>query len=75
MTRSARTEALKYDESQFVKTTLEINNTAFLKYIPTTLFTALNNFMHGWLDKANIDLSIQAYINTVFPIIKDYNLA
>jgi len=52
-----------------------INNTAFLKYIPTTFFTALNNFMHGWLDKAKIDLSIQAYINTVFPIIKDYKLA
>ena len=51
-----------------------IDNGAFLKYIPTLNFTLINNLMHGWLDKAKIDLSIPLYTNTIFPIIQDYKL-
>lgn len=52
-----------------------INNAAFLRFIPTTCFTLMNNLMHGWLDKNKIELSIPLYINSVFPIIKNYKLA
>lgn len=54
--------------------TEKIDNGAFLKYIPTLKFTLINNWMHGWLDKAKIDLSIPLYTNTIFPIIQDYKL-
>lgn len=30
--------------------------------------------MHGWLDKTKIDLSINLYVSTIFPIIQDYKL-
>lgn len=51
-----------------------IDNSAFLKYIPTLNFTLMNNLMHGWLDNAKIDLSIPLYTNTIIPIIQDYKL-
>lgn len=53
----------------------EVNNQAFLKYISTYLFVALNNLMHGWLDEEKIELSINIYINIIFPLIKEFKLA
>lgn len=54
----------------------EINkNEAFLKYIPTVQFSTLNNLMRGWLDKAQVDLSISLYLSIIFSIIKSYKLA
>lgn len=58
--------------TDFVET---IENSAFLKFIPTLNFTLINNIMHGWLDKTKIDLSIPLYANTIIPIIKSYKLA
>lgn len=58
--------------TDFVET---IDNGVFTKFIPTVNFTLQNNLMHGWLDKAKIDLSIPLYVNTIFPIIRDYKLA
>lgn len=52
-----------------------IENSAFLKFIPTLNFALINNMMHGWLDKTKIDLSIPLYTNTIIPIIKNYKLA
>ena len=52
-----------------------VNNSAFLKFIPTIHFSALNRLMYGWLDKAKIDLSIPLYINIVCTLIRDYKLA
>nr|WP_294669896.1 hypothetical protein [uncultured Ruminococcus sp.] len=57
--------------TNFVET---IDNRAFIKFIPAMNFTLLNNLMHGWLDKTNIDLSINLYVSTIFPIIQDYKL-
>lgn len=51
------------------------NNMAFLKYIPTQLFSILNSLMHGWLDEEKIELSINVYINIIFPLIKEFRLA
>lgn len=51
------------------------DNVAFLKFIPTHHFTMLNNLMHGWLDEDAINLSINIYIEIIFPIIKEYKLA
>lgn len=51
-----------------------INNTAFLRYIPTLLFVPLNKLMHGWMDKKQIDSSILLYTNSIFPIIQQYKL-
>lgn len=51
------------------------NNTAFLKYIPTQLFSILNGLMHGWLDEEKIELSINVYINIILPLIKEFRLA
>lgn len=57
--------------SDFVET---IENEAFLRFVPSTTFSPINNLMHGWLDGAKIELSIPLYVNAVFPIIKDYKL-
>lgn len=51
------------------------NNMAFLKYIPTQLFSILNSLMHGWLDEEKIELSINVYINIIFQLIKEFRLA
>ena len=58
--------------TDFVET---VNNTNFLKFVPTLYFAHTNNLMHGWLNKAQIDLCIPLYINTIMPIIRDYKLA
>ena len=52
----------------------EIDNAAFLNFIPTIKFSLMNNLMHGWLNKIKVDLSIPLYTNTIFPIIQQYNL-
>lgn len=52
-----------------------INNRAFLKFIPTQEFVMLNRLMHGWLDKDKVDLSIEIYLNMIFPLIKQFRLA
>lgn len=52
----------------------EIDNAAFLRFIPTTNFIAINTLMHGWLDNSKIDMSINVYLNTLFPLIKEYRL-
>ena len=51
-----------------------IDNSAFLKFIPTTLFITSNNLMHGWLNQTSIELSIPVYTYIVFPVIQDYKL-
>lgn len=51
-----------------------VNNEAFLKFIPTQYFSALNNLMHGWLDNMKIDQSSSIYANIVFPLIKEFKL-
>lgn len=52
----------------------EVQNDVFLKFIPTTHFCLMNTMMHGWLSKQDIEKSIPLYINTVFPLIKEYKL-
>lgn len=51
------------------------DNAPFLRFIPTTNFVAINTLMHGWLDNSKIDMSIKVYLNTLFPLIKDFRLA
>lgn len=51
-----------------------IDNSAFLKYIPSLNFTLLNRLMRGWLDKDKIEKSIPLYANTIIPIIQGYKL-
>lgn len=51
------------------------NNEAFLKFIPSQHFVALNSLMHGWLDEQKIELSINLYLNIIFPLIKQFKLA
>lgn len=51
-----------------------VNNEAFLKFIPTRQFSALNNLMHGWLDEKKIELSLIIYVNIVIPLIEEYKL-
>lgn len=53
----------------------KIDNGTFAKIIPALNFTLMNNLMHGWLNRAQIDLSIPLYVNTIFPIIQEYDLA
>lgn len=55
--------------------TEEVNNDAFLKYIPTQIFVILNNLMRGWLDNEKIELSVTVYMSIIFPLIKEYKLA
>ena len=54
--------------------TENIDNTAFLKYIPTQTFSVVNNLMHGWLSEEQIELSISLYLNIIFPLIQKYKL-
>lgn len=51
------------------------DNAAFLRYIPTTNFVAITSLMHGWLDNRKIDMGINVYLNTLFPLIKEFRLA
>lgn len=51
-----------------------INNSAFMKFIPTSQFVTINRLMHGWLDDVKIDLSILLYNAIIFPIIKQKRL-
>lgn len=51
-----------------------INNQAYLKFIPTQQFTIINNLMHGWLDSAKIDLSIIFYNSVMMSLIKENKL-
>ena len=51
-----------------------INNQAYLKFIPTQQFTILNNLMHGWLDNTKIDLSINLYNGIMIPLVTTYKL-
>lgn len=51
------------------------DNAAFLRFIPTTNFVAINTLMHGWLDNSKIDMGINVYLNTLFPLIKEFRLA
>ena len=51
-----------------------IDNGSFLKHLSTLHFSLLNNLMHGWLDQTRIDMSIPLYVNTIVPIIREYNL-
>ena len=52
----------------------EVQNDAFLQFIPTMNFCLMNIMMYGWLDKQNIEKSIPLYINTLFPLIEKYKL-
>lgn len=54
--------------------TEKINNEAFLKFIPTQVFSIQNRLMHNHLDKGQIELSMQAYMCTVMPLIQTYKL-
>ncbi len=58
--------------TDFVET---IDNTAFLKYIPTITFSRINNLMHGWLDETEINSSIPLYVNAIIPIAQQYKLS
>lgn len=51
----------------------EIQNDAFLQFISSMNFCLMNTMMHGWLDKYKIEKSIPLYINTLFPLAKDYS--
>lgn len=51
-----------------------INNQAYMKFISTQQFTAINNLMHGWLDGPRINLSILLYNSVIMSIIKGYRL-
>ena len=51
-----------------------IDNSAFLRHIPSTYFILLNRLMHGWLDNEKINKSIPLYANTIIPIIQNYKL-
>lgn len=51
-----------------------IDNGSFLKHLSTLHFYLINNLMHGWLDQTRIDMSIPLYVNTIVPIIREYNL-
>ena len=55
--------------------TENINNDAFLSFIPSFDFSAANRLMHGWLDGKSIDSSITLYLNILFPLIKNFKLA
>lgn len=55
--------------------TEKIDNCAFLKFIPTQHFVILNSLMHGWLDEGKINLSIDNYVNIIFPLITRFQLA
>lgn len=54
--------------------TEKTNNEAFLKFIPTWRFAALNRLMHGWLDKEKIEKNIDTYLNIIFPLVNDFKL-
>ncbi len=58
--------------TDFVET---VDNTVFLRFISTMIFTRINNMMHGWLDRTKIELSIPLYVNSIIPIIQKYKLA
>lgn len=51
-----------------------VQNDAFLKFIPSVYFSLLNTLMHGWLDTSIIEKSIPLYLNTLFPLIQQYKL-
>lgn len=51
-----------------------ICNTAFLNYISSIDFSALNNLMNGWLKTNEINMSIILYIKIVCSIMNDYKL-
>lgn len=53
----------------------KINNQAFLEFIPTQHYIALNSLMHGWFDKGKIELSINIYLNIIYPLIKEFKFA
>ena len=53
----------------------EIDNEAFLKFIPTQQFVVINKLMHGYFSKEQIELCMKVYLGTIFPLIREYNLA
>lgn len=53
----------------------EIQNDAFLRFIPSIEFCPLNNMMHGWFDKQKIEKSICLYVKSLFSVIAKYNLS
>ena len=57
--------------ADFVET---VDNSAFLKFIPTMHFSALNRLMHGWMDKTKIDLSIPVCYTILISLIQDFKL-
>lgn len=62
-------------EMYSVDYTEKVNNMAFLNFIPTQHFSSLNCLMHGWLKEEDIELTINAYMNIIFPLIKEFKLA
>ena len=54
--------------------TEEINNEAFLKFIPTQIFSIQNRLMHNYLGKEQIELSMQAYMCITMPLIQAHKL-
>lgn len=62
-------------EEYSVDYTEKIDNKVFLKFIPTQLFVTLNRLMHGWLNEGEIELSINIYLNIIFPLINEFKLA
>lgn len=50
----------------------DVDNEAFLKYISSFYFSALNSLMHGILNSEAIEKSINIYVNIVFAIICFY---
>lgn len=62
-------------EMYAVDYTEEIANEAFLKSIPTQQFVVMNRLMHGYLSNEQIELCMKVYLEIIFPLIKEYNLA
>lgn len=54
--------------------TEEINNEAFLKFIPTQVFSIQNRLMHSYLGEEQIELSMRAYPCIIMPLIQEYKL-
>jgi len=53
----------------------EIDNTAFIKYIPVSVFNTMNQLMIGWLSDALIDQCCKGYGTMIMPLIHKYHLA
>ena len=53
----------------------ETDNRAFLRYISSDVFQAMNKLMVGWLSDGIIDICCKGYWNMIYPLIQEYKLA